>query len=285
MTRHRTAEPATRRRLLAIGTALAAALGLATAAPAAAATTMLAPASLVTSAGTTGGGQPVGNLAVRDQSGTQDTWAKYVEFGGTYSGYRGYTLPAGVTPSSVTAIQVSANYRGPATAQQTWTWSLYNWSTGAWTSVGTNASAPSWGSWKLLTFTASTGAAAFVNSSGAIRVQLKANNATDAADLDFESVLVTSTAGTGGGSGGGGSTVTLPPANGKFSYQLGGAYTPESGVRVVSRDRTVAPAGAGFYNICYINLLQTQPDEPGQSATNPPYGTTKWWKKNESSRV
>lgn len=51
--------------------------------------------------------------------------------------------------------------------------------------------------------------------------------------------------------------VTLPPANGKFDYQLGGAYTPASGTTTVVRDRTASPA-AGLYNICYVNGFQTQ---------------------------
>lgn len=358
-------------RLAALGAALLTAAGLVNAAPALAATTTLAPASITTSAGSIGSGQTVANLAVRDQSGTQDTWNKYVEFIGAYDGYRSYALPGSVNPADVTAVEVSVNYRGPATAQQTWTWSLYNWTTSSWTSVGTNATAPAWGSWKLLSFPSPSGAAAYVSGTGAIRVQLKANNATDAADIDYESVLVTSSAGTadttppstptglavsgtpttssvaltwaastdnvgvtgyevfqnGGATpvatpagtsatigglaagtsysftvkardaagnrsaasaavsattatSGGGTGYTLPPANGKFSYQLGGSYTPESGVQVVSRDRTSAPAGAGYYNICYVNLLQTQPDEAGQSTTNPPYGTTQWWKNN-----
>jgi len=52
--------------------------------------------------------------------------------------------------------------------------------------------------------------------------------------------------------------VTTPPVNAKFDYQIGGAYTPPSGVTVVSRDRQAAPA-AGIYNICYVNAFQTQP--------------------------
>ena len=74
-------------------------------------------------------------------------------------------------------------------------------------------------------------------------------------------------------------TVTLPPANGTFDYQLGGAYPPADDVQVVSRDRTEEPV-PGVYSICYVNLLQTQPDEPGQSATDPPYGTTGWWEQH-----
>jgi hypothetical protein len=59
----------------------------------------------------------------------------------------------------------------------------------------------------------------------------------------------------------------LPPANATFDYQIGAPYTPPSGVTVVSRDRTVAPA-AGIYNICYVNAFQTQSAE------------VDWWQAN-----
>ncbi len=80
----------------------------------------------------------------------------------------------------------------------------------------------------------------------------------------------TSTNVTGGKSGTGGSAtggtssgttqIVLPTANALWDYQIGGAYTPPSGVQVVSRDRNSAPA-AGLYNICYVNGFQIQPDE------------------------
>lgn len=52
--------------------------------------------------------------------------------------------------------------------------------------------------------------------------------------------------------------VTPPPAHADFDYQIGGAYTPPSGVEAVSRDHTASPA-SGLYNICYVNAYQTQP--------------------------
>ena len=52
----------------------------------------------------------------------------------------------------------------------------------------------------------------------------------------------------------------LPPPNAGFDYQLGGAYPPPSGVAVVSRDRTEAPA-PGLFNICYVNGFQVQSGE------------------------
>ncbi|MFI7541913.1 endo alpha-1,4 polygalactosaminidase [Actinoplanes sp. NPDC049599] len=61
--------------------------------------------------------------------------------------------------------------------------------------------------------------------------------------------------------------VTPPPVNAPFDYQIGGAYTPPAGVRVVSRDREAAPA-AGLYNICYVNAFQVQPQEVA------------WWQQN-----
>jgi hypothetical protein len=55
-------------------------------------------------------------------------------------------------------------------------------------------------------------------------------------------------------------SVTLPPVNGQFDYQIGGPYTPLASVAVVDRDRSAA-AVSGKYNICYVNAFQTQPNE------------------------
>lgn len=57
-------------------------------------------------------------------------------------------------------------------------------------------------------------------------------------------------------------TVVLPPPDGWFDYQLGGAYVPSPDVVVVSRDRTARPV-PGVYSICYVNAFQTQPGERG----------------------
>lgn len=59
-------------------------------------------------------------------------------------------------------------------------------------------------------------------------------------------------------------TVTPPPVDAVFDYQIGGAYSPRAAVRVVDRDRTVAPA-KGRYGVCYVNAFQTQTAE------------AKWW--------
>jgi hypothetical protein len=65
-------------------------------------------------------------------------------------------------------------------------------------------------------------------------------------------------------------TISLPPANGRFDYQIGGAYKPLPSVKIVDRDRTSHPA-PGVYNVCYINAFQTQAYQDG------------WWKKHHPS--
>jgi len=51
--------------------------------------------------------------------------------------------------------------------------------------------------------------------------------------------------------------IALPEVGAGFDYQLGGAYPTPDGATVIARDRTEAPAGAG-YDICYVNGFQTQ---------------------------
>ncbi|MFF7933001.1 endo alpha-1,4 polygalactosaminidase [Streptomyces sp. NPDC007940] len=54
--------------------------------------------------------------------------------------------------------------------------------------------------------------------------------------------------------------VTLPPEHVPWDYQIGGAYPPAAGVRVVSRSYEDAPA-PGLYNICNINAYQAESGE------------------------
>lgn len=63
--------------------------------------------------------------------------------------------------------------------------------------------------------------------------------------------------------------VSVPPANGRFSYQIGGAFPPPAGVSIVARDHSDPPAPATF-SICYINAFQAQADAVGWWAANHP---------------
>lgn len=81
----------------------------------------------------------------------------------------------------------------------------------------------------------------------------------DGGPSDGDAALTADT-GTSPGNDGGSAGFALPPENGGLDYQLGGAYAPPSGVTIVSRDRTEAPA-AGLYNVCYVNGFQIQPGD------------------------
>ncbi len=155
-------------------------------------TVTLVPSSYVTTAGTTSGQPAASSIDLLDESGTASKWNKYVEFDGKYAGYQVFTLPSGVAPAAVKSIQVKVNYQGPATSTQTWTWQIYNWVSGTYVPIGTNAGAPDWGSWKLLTFTVPGTLSNYIRSSDRqLRCQLLSNNSADVADIDYEAVVIT----------------------------------------------------------------------------------------------
>lgn len=157
-------------------------------------TITLLPTSYTTTSGASGDGQVVTNLHLQDQSGQQDDWDKYVEFTTpsikNYIGHRSYTVPANLDLATITAIQIVANYKGPVKAYQTWTWTIYNWSTKKWVTLGNNTGAPDW-QWKLFTFLAGGTLRSYVNSSTReIQVRLQSSNTKDDMDLDYEAVIV-----------------------------------------------------------------------------------------------
>jgi hypothetical protein len=154
-------------------------------------TITLVPSSYVTTEGTSGGQAVATSIDLLDESGTENIWNKYVEFDGLYAGYQVFTLPTTIAPGSVTNMQIEVNYQGPSAPNQTWTWQIYNWATAAYVTVGTNAGAPDWGAWKLLTFTVPGTLSNYIRSSdGQVRIQLLSNNSADDADIDYEAVIV-----------------------------------------------------------------------------------------------
>jgi hypothetical protein len=164
-------------------------------------TTTLVPSSYTTTKGADGGQAVATSIDLLDESGTTNTWSKYVEFQTTsssdYAGYQTFTLPTTIAPASISSIQLAVNYQGPATSEQTWTWKLYDWTTSAYVKIGTNAAAPAWGAWTILTFNATGTLSDYVRASdGQMRVQLVSNNDADNVDIDYESLTIVSQSGT-----------------------------------------------------------------------------------------
>jgi hypothetical protein len=155
-------------------------------------TLRLSPVSYLTLRGADGA-QAVANLNLKDQAGTQNNWNRYVEFqtpNQNYVGYRRYTLPAGISPQSLTGLKVEANFLGPNVQAQQWRWRIFNWKTNSWVYLGNN-NGSSWSGWKLLSFSASGTAADYVKTSTSeIRIRSDSSNASDDADLDYEAILL-----------------------------------------------------------------------------------------------
>ena len=139
-------------------------------------------------------GNVTGNLAaltVRDQSWYDDDPANYVTFipsAPRYTGYRTYQLPVGVSPSAVTAMRIEVNYQGPIRRQQMWIWSLYNWNTKQWITIGDNAKAVDW-EWGVFIFNVAN-PARYLSTSGEIRLRLMSSHARTSARLDYEAIHI-----------------------------------------------------------------------------------------------
>ena len=91
---------------------------------------------------------------------------------------------------------MKVNYQGPDSSTQTWTWQIYDWVHSSYVTIGTNAGAPSWGAWTILTFNVGGTLSNYIRpSDGQIRLQLLSNNNFDNTDIDYEAVVVTSSNG------------------------------------------------------------------------------------------
>lgn len=158
----------------------------------------LVPVSYATTSGSSGGEAVTSSIDILDESGTQNIFADYVQFQSKaatpvaiYTGTQNFTLPSSTSPSAVTSMQVAVNYLGGQTSEQTWTWSIYNFSTSSWVSLGTNSSAAGWSGWSMLYFTVSGTFSNYVQSgTGLIQLQTVSNNTADNADIDYEGITV-----------------------------------------------------------------------------------------------
>lgn len=150
----------------------------------------ITPVSMTSASGSTAGA--VSSLGVKDQSGSQNIASKYVSFttpGTIYTGFRVFTLPPGIKLDRLTRFIIRVNYRGPLPGTQAWSWWLYNYAQGKYVQVGSNSSVSSATTWTTLNFSI-INPARFVSPGRQIRLQLRSNNATGDARLDYEAIEV-----------------------------------------------------------------------------------------------
>lgn len=100
--------------------------------------TIVAPVSITNQIGSYSGS--INALATKDQIDTQKNSTKYVQFGtspgSSYRGYLTYSLPPTVNPTQITTLTFIANVLGPSANSDAFTWSILNWTTSKYDSLG-----------------------------------------------------------------------------------------------------------------------------------------------------
>jgi len=153
------------------------------------------PKSLQTQSGTTST-TSLSALNTKDQSGSQDTWNKYVEFYGHSSAYKGiFTFDvSSVTASSVSTYTLDVNFRGPKHTTQVWELEYFVPSSNSWVLAGDNADAAEW-AWTELSFCGTESFSDLVSGKN-LQIRFSSNNKEDDCDVDYLALTIT-TGGTG----------------------------------------------------------------------------------------
>ena len=151
---------------------------------------VLTPASLTTLSGVTSGS--LSSLELLQQSNADDAPASYITFSTPsvlYSGYFSYQLPADILPNKVSSFLFQVNFKGSDTSIQSWSWSVFNWSSQLWIpisdTIGTEPNI-----WNDLTFRVRN-FASYISSTREIRIRLQSNNASADAKIDYQAIHLT----------------------------------------------------------------------------------------------
>ncbi len=218
-----------------------------------------------TDVGTTGvgSGQAFTAVNVKDQSGTQDSWQRYVEF--IPDGNRRHVSAFLMDPDgSGDTLTIDLNYRGPNGGWSLWDLALVDHSAPGWATVSVfdNRSMPSW-VWAEGSIVVAD-ASRFVDTNGHVTAIWGSNDGKDVTQLDHLKLTLSGTTDPDPDPPTPPTTATPPPSGVNFDYQIGGDRTldPAENVGIVSRDWFASDRSEGLYNICYVNAFQTQGDDP-----------------------
>jgi hypothetical protein len=197
--------------------------------------TIVAPVTITNQVGSYTGS--INALATKDQIDIQNDPTKYVQFGtppgSSYQGYLTYSLPPTVSPAQITTLTFLANVRGPSASSDAFTWSIYNWTTSKYESLGnqnvcggatgthpcnssTNGTLDSdnYARWKWLQrMVLGRPLTQYVNASGQVQIQLGSQNASGYLNVDYAVMDVFTNDGVPG-------TMWIPPLDYRWQYQL-----------------------------------------------------------------
>ena len=215
----------------------------------------MVPTTLTITAGSAGAGQSVAALAIKDQTGAQDTWTKYVELAPSSSAILKYTLPSGVTAASLSSLAIGVSYRGPAKASMRWTFEAWDAVASAWVPVGDNAFAADW-AWSVGTLALPAPYARFV-SAGSLKLRYATTSAADSSDLDQLVILGNST--------------------------TSGTTTASSSTTGAGGTTTSSTTGAGGTTTTSTTTSSTTGSGGGGGIWHPASGTTWQWQLTDST--
>ncbi len=183
---------------------------------------------LTLTSGSIGSGQSARALATKDQSGTQDSWAKYVEFSKGASATCAFSVGSGA--AAVTALSLEVNYRGPMKAEMLWVFEALDVAAGTWVFVADNGFASEW-NWSAATTAFPGGASRFIDANGQIQVRFSTTSKADVSQLDEWILHATR----------GSSDAGVPVADAGGTVDAGGSKDAGSGTDAGSK----ADAGSG----------------------------------------
>lgn len=210
--------------------------------------------------------QPLSVLAVQDQTGSADTWERYLEFTPEAAGLSAtftFTLPASVDVARLGGLTLLGSFKGQLQAAQDWRFELYDPAQARWLPLGDNRGVQSW-VWSALSFSADAQGAPvgrFVSAERQIRVRMQTLSGVDACNLDYLALALAP-------DGGGAVTPAPPepkpmwrPAPGTtWQVQFSGSVDTSLSVKVFDldlEDTTKATIdalhGRGIRAICYIS--------------------------------
>ena len=137
--------------------------------------------------------QAVNVLALKQQSGTQNTWSTYVELAGGSADtifktqFDFAAIGSLITSASqVVSLTLQLNTVGVPYARQRRVYKLKNFASGAWTTIGSNRNAPDW-TWFSQSLVISNPTAYYKDkgTGPALSLQIVSNNKADVVDVDY----------------------------------------------------------------------------------------------------
>lgn len=142
--------------------------------------------------------QPLSALAVQDESGTDNTWSKYIQYtpasGSGYVGVFSFSL-GNIDPATVQSLAVKVNFLGQNANIEKWAFELYDNVLGRWIPVADNSSVISW-QWSPIASPVISSPKSYINSYGVVRLRYRAPYGMDASRLDYLALDVGSTTAT-----------------------------------------------------------------------------------------